>query len=169
MTPDNFKISSYRESGSINVVREEYIDETKDSLFPDSQKYINYSLGLTKEAQYIPYTIKPNNFKWFLSTDDSQIKGKLINVRENQTLNGYQSKFEETGKNEMGICLQNNYQYFWVNGEWTKSEKYPLLKTGKLSLETYYKRIEDNENNENMGMCTKWISDLNNVNYVLIK
>ena len=108
------------------------------------------------------------NSEWFIQNDFSYKNGKILNVKNNQTLYPYVTYYEERSKG-YGICEQDKFQKFWENGKWTLSEKYPLLKSGKVSEQVMNDRLIANENNENLGIMNTWTLDVNNINYALIK
>ena len=166
MLPDKLKLSTFKETGAKTSINSEYILDNND-LFADPSKFVNESLGLSDNKNPSPMGYDYENSEWFIQNDFSHKNGKILNVKNNQTLYPYVTYYEEKSKN-YGIC-ENKLQKFWENGKWTLPEKYQPLKNGKISEQVVNDRLMDNENNENLGLMTNWTLDVNNIHYALIK
>ena len=175
LLPEKLGVSYYRGRGySIKVSGDTltFIDGiSAERMFLDVGKYGPRNRGLTKNDQYSPVEITSIDNRWmYQSYSSSSAAGIITDTLNNQKFTPYQSKYEITKKNTLGLSRQNDDFAFW-NPEfpavWDQSSKYPLTFRKELLASSYANRQK--ELLVNQGVMTDWKMDIFGNNYGLFK
>ncbi|NBO98568.1 MAG: VWA domain-containing protein [Proteobacteria bacterium] len=175
MLPENLGVSYWRGRGyTINVSGDTltFIDGiSAERLFLDTNKFGPRQRGLTKNDQYSPVVIEDIDNRWVMeSYSSSNAAGRITDTLNNQKFTPYQSKYEITKRNDLGLSRQNDDFDFWdfpIPGTWNKPEKYPLTFRKELLASSYANR--KSELLVNKGEMTEWKNDIFGNNYGLFK
>lgn len=174
LLPENLGVSYWRGRGyTIDVSGDtlSFIDSiSAERLFLNPDKFGPRKRGLTKKDQYSPTKIEDIDNRWMmLSYSSSEAAGRITDVLNNQKFTPYQSKYEITKRNNLGLCRQDDDFEFWDpnTNQWDNPEKYPLSFRKELLASSYENRKK--ELLINKGKLSEWKNDIFGNNYGLFK
>jgi len=175
LLPEKLGVSNYRGRGyEINVNGDTltFIDSiSAERMFLNVEKYGSRNRGLTKKDQYSPVVVDYVDNRWmYKSYSTSTIAGTIVDTLNNQKYTPYQSKYEITKKNTLGLCRQNDDFAFWdpiYPSVWDSPEKYPVTFRKELLASSYENRKK--ELLVDKGVMTEWKIDIFGNNYGLFK
>jgi hypothetical protein len=175
LLPENLGVSYYRGRGyTIQVSGDTltFIDSiSAERMFLDINKYGPRNRGLTKKDQNSPVQITSIDNRWmYQSYSNSTAAGTIIDTLNNQKFTPYQSKYEITQKNDLGLCRQGDDFSFWnpvYPSVWDQSSKYPVTFRQELLASSYQARKD--QLLVNKGVMTDWKIDIFGNNYGLFK
>jgi len=175
LLPEKLGVSYYRGRGySIQVSGNtlSFIDSiSAERMFLDTGKYGPRNRGLTKNDQYSPVEITNIDNRWiYESYSSSSAAGRITDTLNNQKFTPYQTKYEITQKNDLGLCRQDDDFDFWnpvYPSVWDKPSKYPVTFRQELLASSYQARKQNLL--VNMGVMTDWKVDIFGNNYGLFK
>ena len=175
LVPEKLGVSYYRGKGyTIEVSGDtlSFVDSiSAERLFLDTNKYGPRNRGLTKKDQISPVVIKNIDNRWMMeSYSSSSAAGTIVDTLNNQKFTPYQSKYEITKQNNLGLSRQTDEFQFWnpkVFGEWISSINYPKTFRGeplKSSVDARKVNLLVNK-----GILTEWKGDIFGNDYGLYK
>ena len=175
LLPEKLGVSYYRGRGyDIQVSGDTltFIDSiSAERMFLDINKYGSRNRGLTKKDQNTPVKINGIDNRWmYQSYSSSTAAGTIIDTLNNQKFTPYQSKYEITRKNDLGLSRQGDDFQFWnpvYPSVWDLASKYPLTFRQELLATSYQARQE--ELLVNKGVMADWKVDIFGNNYGLFK
>ena len=175
MLPENLGVSYWRGRGyTIDVSGDTltFIDGiSAERLFLNTNKYGPRQRGLTKNDQYSPVVVKDIDNTWIMeSYSSSNAAGRITDTLNNQKFTPYQSKYEITKRNDLGLSRQNDDFNFWdfpIPGTWNKPDKYPVTFRKEVLASSYEDR--KSELLVNKGDMSEWKNDIFGNNYGLFK
>ena len=175
LLPEKLGVSYYRGRGYTMKVSGDtlsFIDSiSAERMFLDINKYGPRNRGLTKNDQHSPVAITDIDDRWmYQSYSNSSAAGIIIDTLNNQKYTPYQSKYEITQKNDLGLCRQDDDFQFWnpvFPSVWDQPEKYPVTFRQELLASSYQARQQ--QLLVNMGVLTDWKIDIFGNNYGLFK
>ena len=175
MLPEKLGVSYWRGRGyTINVSGDTltFIDSiSAERLFLNTNKFGPRQRGLTKNDQYTPVIIDGIDNRWMMeSYSSSSAAGRISDTLNNQKFTPYQSKYEITKKNTLGLSRQNDDFDFWkfpIPGTWDKPEKYPVTFRQELLASSYEDR--KSELLVDKGDMVEWKNDIFGNDYGLFK
>ena len=173
LLPEKLGVSYYRGRGyTMNLDGDSltFSDSmSAERLYLDTNKYGPRHRGLTKKDQWSPVKISDIDNRWMmLPYSYSSASGNITETLNNQKFTPYQSNYENTGKNDLGIHRQDDDISFWdSNGNWNGSYKYPVTFRGELLTTSYQNRKSSFLINK--GVLSEWKTDIFGNNYGLFK
>ncbi len=175
LLPENLGVSHYRGRGySIEVSGDTltFIDSiSAERMFLDVNKYGSRNRGLTKKDQNSPVKITDVDNRWmYQSYSNSTAAGTIVDTLNNQKFTPYQSKYEITQKNDLGLCRQDDDFQFWdpaYPSVWDQPSKYPVTFRKELLASSYEARQK--ELLVDKGVMADWKIDIFGNNYGLFK
>jgi hypothetical protein len=176
LLPENLGVSYYRGRGYTIAVSTDtltFINSiSAESLFLDTGKYGPRNRGLTQKDQNSPVEITNIDNTWmYQSYSNSSAAGMIVDTLNNQKFTPYQSKYEITQKNDLGLCRQDDDFQFWnpdFPAVWAGNQsKYPLTFRQEL-LSSSYQNIQQ-ELLVGVGVMADWKVDIFGNNYGLFK
>lgn len=176
LLPEKLGVSYYRGRGYTMDVDGDtlsFIDGiSAERLFLNTDKYGPRSRGLTKNDQYSPVSIKEIDSRWMIEPfSSSDSSGTIVDVLNNQKFTPYQTKYEITKKNPLGVSRQDDDFSFWnippLFGNWDSKDKYPVTFRNELLASSYDERKK--ELLVNKGDLDQWRVDVYGNDYGLFK
>ena len=175
LLPEKLGTSYYRGRGYSMTVSGDtltFIDSiSAERLFLDTNKYGNRNRGLSKNDQLSPVVIDNIDSRWMMkSFSSSDAAGTITDVLNNQKFTPYQSKYEITKTNKLGVSRQDDNFEFWtppIQGTWNYPSKYPETFRKELLPSSYSAR--QIELMVNMGDMVEWKNDIFGNDYALFK
>jgi hypothetical protein len=176
LLPENLGTSYYRGRGySIEVSKNKlsYIDSiSAERMFLDTNKYGSRNRGLTKKDQNSPVEITSIDNTWMFNPyTEGSAAGIIKDPLTNQKFTPYQSSYEITRMNNLGLSRQSDNFEFWtnINGSsyWNDTTNYPLTLRKELLQQSY----EDRQIGllTDKGSMLNWKMDIFGNNYGLFK
>jgi hypothetical protein len=173
LTPDKLGVSHYRGKGytiELDADSLTYVDSnSSERLFLNLNKYGPRNRGLTKKDQISPVKISNIDNRWMMypfNSDD--MAGVIIDTVANQKLTPYQSNYEIEGKNENGLCYQDDDFQFWdLFYNWTTTNNYPLSLRNEMLVSSFTNRTT--KLLTDIGIMTNWRTDIFGNSYGLFK
>jgi hypothetical protein len=176
MLPEKLGVPYWRGRGyEINIDTENLVEFdalSAERMFLDPKKYSNRHRGLTKRDQRFPLIVSNIDNRWmFKAYRFSGNSGMINDTLNSQKFTPYQSKFEITKINDVGISRIYDDFDFWnippLIGNWDSPEQYPLTFRKELTIKSYESR--KNLLLTNRGDVTEWKTDIFGNNYGLYK
>lgn len=176
MLPEKLGVSHWRGKGyEIQLDLENLSDFdtlSAERMFLNVNKYSDRHRGLTKRDQRFPLIVSNIDNRWmFKSYRFSENSGTITDTLNNQKFTPYQSKFEITKINDIGISRIYDDFDFWnippLIGNWDSPDQYPLTLRKELTIKSF-------ESRKNLlltykGDVTEWKTDMFGNNYSLYK